>query len=75
LDRFRIVFYKYDFETIEAKKQKLERIKKIFDEEGIAFEIYYFDIPVKDLKNNITEFLRRKIELKKVEFPLNYRRT
>ncbi len=75
LDRFRIVFYKYDFETIEAKKQKLEGIKKIFDEEGIAFEIYYFDIPVKDLKNNITEFLRRKIELKKVEFPLNYRRT
>ncbi len=70
LDRFRIVFYKLEFETIEAKKRELEKIKKIFDDAGIAFEIYYFDIPVKGLKRNMTEFLRGKIELKKVEFPL-----
>ncbi len=70
LDRFRIVFYKLDFETIEAKKRELEKIKKIFDGTGIAFEIYYFDIPVKGLKRNITEFLKQKIKLEKVEFPL-----
>jgi len=70
LDRFRIIFYKLEFETIEAKKRELEKIKKIFDDAGIAFEIYYFDIPVKGLKRNITEFLKQKIKLEKVEFPL-----
>lgn len=68
-DLFRLVLYKFDFEEIK-QNQQLKNIKTVFEEYGVPFEIWYFDVPVnlssEKIKNK--SFFEEKIELKKLNF-------
>lgn len=67
LGMFRLVLYKFDFETIKPSQQ-LKNIEKVFEEAGIGYEVWYFDVPVNlDLeKVQNKPFFEQKVELKKL---------
>lgn len=68
LEMFRLVLYKFDFEEIKQSIQ-LENIEKTFNDAGIKYEVWYFDVPVslnlEKVQNKL--FFEQKVKLKKLD--------
>jgi CRISPR/Cas system-associated protein Csm6 len=69
LEMFRLVLYKFDFETIK-NGQQFNNIEREFKNAGVEFEAWYFDVPANlELeKTEIKSFFEQNIELKKLVF-------
>ena len=68
LEKFRLVLYKFGFEEIK-RNQQLMNLEQLFDQAGIAFEVWYFDVPARldREKINNKSFFEEKVKLTKLE--------